>query len=533
VAHRPTQTESYWADGFEVQQDDIDHLYNVLLERETPLSADEMALVLVRYRMANDEAQEQEKARPKNIYKPDQVYEVGDKLVFPQFHDKKGTVTATRTGENPDDGEFGVITVEMADGEVKELAANLQSEHVLSVEEEVEPEPEEDLLSPEEIFIEHGGYVAESLEERLEEHGDLVRLAGSWFPKSLLTDVNIGHLNLAEAVLDMYDGGPLSTPEIIEQIGMLENINDRLAEFSVNYGLQQDERFDEVGPAGQVLWYLVRMEPDEVKEIPERLIYEPVPFDPSDLNEEMTALVRQIGDEHSNLPYKPGPRPDSVTLTLTYPHRRAGTLPLSNQLRRMFPTAYQAPRVRFTFVDAENGDEIPGWVVRQGGYVYGLKTWIENHEILTGSYITVERTDDPGKVKIGFDSRNPRKEWVRTARVDGNRLRFEETQREIGSGYDELMAVDVPDPIGVDELWQGVKKRGVLLEQIMLDIGRELASLMPQGNIHAKTMYSAVNLLRRCPPGPIFARLDQMIGFEHVGGPYWRMSDTSSDTETA
>jgi hypothetical protein len=270
------------------------------------------------------------------------------------------------------------------------------------------------------------------------------------------------------------------------------------------------------------------MEPDEVIETPPRLIYEPVPFDPQDLNEEMAALVRQIGDEHSDLPYKPGPRPDSVMVTLTYPHRRAGTLPLSNQLRRMFPTAYQAPRVRFTFIDVENGDEIPGWVVRQGGYVYGLKSWIEDHEILTGSYVTIERTDVPGKVRIGFDSRSPRREWIRTTRVDGNQLRFEETQREVGAGYDELMALEVPDPIGVDELWQTATNRAVPLEQIMLDVGRELATLMPQGNIHAKTLYSAVNLLRRCPPGPIFTRLDQMIGFEHVGGPYWRMTDSSS-----
>ena len=328
--------------------------------------------------------------------------------------------------------------------------------------------------------------------------------------------------------LDMYGGGPQPTPAIIEQIGMLENINDRLAEFSMNYGLQQDERFDEVGPAGQVLWYLTRMEPDEVRETPPRLTYEPVPFDPKDLDDEMAALVRQIGDEHSDLPYKPGRRPDSATVTLIYPHRRAGTLPLSNQLRRMFPTAYQAPRVRFTFIDAENGDEIPGWVVRQGGYVYGLKSWIEDHEILTGSYITIERTDEPGKVRIGFDSRNPRKEWIRTTRIEDNRLRFEETQREVGAGYDELMALDVPAPVGVDELWRSATTRAVPLEQIMLDVGRELATLMPQGNIHAKTLYSAVNLLRRCPPGPIFTRLDQMIGFEHVGGPYWRMADANS-----
>lgn len=525
MAHRPTQTESYWVDEFQVQQDDIDHLYSVLLERETPLSADEMALVLVRYRVANEDLQTIQKSRPKNVYKPDGTYDVGEELVFPQFDDARGQVTGVRAGENPDDGEFRVITVKMADGEVLDFASGFETEHILSEEEEVEQEADEDLMPPEEIFIEFGGHVSESLEERLEEHDDLVRLAGSWFPRSLLTDINVGHLNLAEAVLDMVEGGPLSTPEIIEQIGMLDNINDRLAEFSMNYGLQQDERFDEVGPSGQVLWYLARMEPEEVRVTPPRLTYEPISFDPSHLTEELRTLVRQIGDEHSDIPYRRGPRPDSVSVTMMYPHRRAGTLPLSNQLRRMFPTAYQAPRIRFAMIDAETGEEMPGWVVRNGGYVYGLRTWIEKHDIPTGSYLTIERTEVPGQVRIGFDSRNPRKEWVRSARVDGRKLRFEEIQREIGAGYDELMIIDVPDPVSIDELWQELTKAKVPLEQLMLDIGRELASLVPQGNIHAKTLYSAVNLLRRCPPGPIFSRLTRMTGFEHVGGPYWRLSD--------
>ena len=50
-------------------------------------------------------------------------------------------------------------------------------------------------------------------------------------------------------------------------------VNPKLAEFSLNRALQDDARFDEVGPAGQVLWSLRRLEPDGVREVPQFLRY--------------------------------------------------------------------------------------------------------------------------------------------------------------------------------------------------------------------------------------------------------------------
>ena len=41
------------------------------------------------------------------------------------------------------------------------------------------------------------------LEAGLEFNPDFVKIAGRWFPRALLIDVNTGHLNLAEAILDM------------------------------------------------------------------------------------------------------------------------------------------------------------------------------------------------------------------------------------------------------------------------------------------------------------------------------------------
>lgn len=531
MVQRRTQTEAYWVEDFKLEQQDIDYLFNVLLERETPLSADEMALVLFRYRVQKEEDALARQQKTGNVFKPEHTYEVGDRITFPQFDQTEGEVIATRAGSNPDAGDFTVLTVELETGRRVDIASALSGDHVLNMlEEELEEEPV-DLMSPEELFIEYGGHVADEISDRLEGHGDLVRLAGRWFPRSLLVDVNVGHLNLAEAVLDISGGGPMSTPEIIEQIGMLEGVNARLAEFSMNYALQEDERFDEVGPAGEVLWYLVRMEPEGVRTPPERLTYDPIDYPHDVLTPELRQLELEIEDEHSDIPLRRGVIPRTVTLTLTYPHRVSGTLPLSQKLRRMFPTAYEAPRVRFTIIDAESEEHIPAWVVRPGGYVYGLGDWFEEKEIPTGGYLTVEAMDVGGQVRLSYAGRNPRREWVRTAVVENDRLRFDNRQTTIATDYDELMLIDVEDTEALDRLWQRVRQQDAPLEDVVVDVARALAAYNPQSNIHAKTLYSAVNLIRRCPPGPIFALLVLSPAFEHVGGPYWRLAGQGEEAE--
>jgi hypothetical protein len=322
----------------------------------------------------------------------------------------------------------------------------------------------------------------------------------------------------------MAGGGPMSMPDILEQIGMLEDINIRLAEFSMNYALQEDERFDEVGPAGKVLWYLTRMEPEEVRTPPQRLVYKSIDYDEAALTEELSELIQEIDDEHSPIPpLRRRVAPDSATITLTYPHLCAGTLPLSSRLRPLFPMAYEAPRIRFVLVDDEASEEMPGWVVRHEGYVFGMGEWYKSNAVPVGGYVTVTRTEDPERVRIACNKRRPRTEWVRRATVEGSRLRFDMHQEPIGCEYDDLTILTVVDAEAIDKLWRQVTERAVPLLTLMRDIVPELTKLNPQGAVHARTLYSAINLVRRCPPGPIFALLVSIPDFEHVGGPYWRL----------
>ena len=60
------------------------------------------------------------------------------------------------------------------------------------------------------------------------------------------------------------------------------------------------------------------------------------------------------------------------------------------------------------------------------------------------------------------------------------------------------------------------------LATLLSEVFPSLAGLTPQNTVHAKTLYSAVNMLRRVPPAPIFAELMRNPAFKAVGEHYWQ-----------
>ncbi len=236
----------------------------------------------------------------------------------------------------------------------------------------------------------YGDQLAGQLTTRLENNPDLVCIAGKWFPKALLVDVNVGYLNLAEALLEMESGKPLNTKTILEQIELPTDVNSKLTEFSLNLALQLDERFDEVGPAGEILWFLKRLEPEWVQEIPPYLKFSTITYDQTRVADLVKEIENEVQDE---LEIKDPPTGDGneVIVSLIFPHWRCGTLPLTAQIRRLIPTAYEAPRVLFTFVDGDSGQKFYGWVVRSSRYVFGLRDWYTAQGLIPGSLVHITR----------------------------------------------------------------------------------------------------------------------------------------------
>jgi hypothetical protein len=103
-------------------------------------------------------------------------------------------------------------------------------------------------------------------------------------------------------------------------------------------------------------------------------------------------------------------------------------------------------------------------------------------------------------------------------------LAFENHKRAIGAEYDDLMILGADDLAGVDALFQANIQQRKSLVSILRSIMPSLGALTPQGTVHAKTLYSAVNVLRRCPPGPIFAALVNNPDFQNTGGDYWKLN---------
>jgi hypothetical protein len=202
-------------------------------------------------------------------------------------------------------------------------------------------------------------------------------------------------LNIAEATLDMANGEPLPTATILQHLDVESGVHPVLAEFSLNYALYQDSRFDEVGPSGEILWFLHRLAPKGVKEKPVPLRYQPESYAREVLTKEMIALEQSLDDEYIEYEVQPV-KENKAVIKLIYPHWRSGTLPLTERVKNIFPTAYQAPRIRFWFVDENTKQKFPAWVVRQEGYIYGLEEWYAENG-LCRAVLSICKRAKPGK----------------------------------------------------------------------------------------------------------------------------------------
>jgi hypothetical protein len=516
-----------WAGKLSITDDDLDYLTNLLLERETPLGIEELALALIEHRANTDADRVRQRYANVKVYRPRDAYKVGETLMFTTEANDVGKVTAVRKGNNPEQGKFRVISVQFEDPQrERKFASELTTPHPLS---DIDPDtvlmPGQVDIDPDEALESDETRILDELRKRLIANQELVPIAGKWFPRSLVMDVNIGHLNLAEAVLDLDEGGPMTTGEILEQIGGLGDAPQSLQVFSLNYALSQDNRFDEVGPTGRVLWFLTRMEPQEVRSTPGVLQYSPIDYDPSLLTSEMLELEQELDDEHSPVAIDEDEDFESATISLLYPHRRMATFPLNAKMRHIFPTALRAPRVNVTLIDGLDGEESVGWVVREDRYVFGVGRFYRKHKLPIGAYITVHKDDDPGRIIIDFNAYRPRTEYVKLISPKNGQMAFEEQKRSIGAEYDSLMILGTDDIGGVDALAEQARTSRRPLAVIIRNILGEMARFSPQATVHARTIYSAVNVLRRCPPGPILATLISNPDFEYVGNLYWKLAE--------
>ncbi|RIK24182.1 MAG: hypothetical protein DCC51_01010 [Anaerolineae bacterium] len=511
------QTAEFWESQFSLSDSDLEQIYNFFLETEKPQTILALAEVVIRHRVREQANELRRVMAGRTVYQPQRAYNVGEELVFPALKLAQGKVTGIRSGFNPDYGDFNVITVDIK-GKSREFAADYHQPHPLNISNGVEL-TEQMAGDAENIRREHGGSVAEKIKESLADRDDFVNIDNKWFVKSLIADVNIGHLHLTEAILEVANGGPLTMAEIVPQLELDPGIDPEVQEFSLTRQMLIDGRFDQVSPNDLPQWFLRRMEPESVQSVPERLEYRPIPFDRALLTPQQVALEQELDDEWTGLP--PVKVTGTAVIPLSYPHRWAGTLPLNSKTMAIFNPDHSA-RQRFILIDDETNEEIPAWVVADGRYVSGLSNWYKENQIPVSGFIHLTPGPEQGIVMLGYDRRRPQREWVRLAVVKDNRLQFELVRRSIPCGYDDLLIVGTDVVTAVDAHARRAASMQMPLSSLLIEVFPSLAGLTPQNTVHAKTLYSAVNMLRRVPPGPLFAELIRNPGFKPVGDHYWQ-----------
>jgi hypothetical protein len=428
-----------------------------------------------------------------------------------------------RPGQNPEYGNFDVIKVQFDDKQKpREFAAALQSPHRLDQVNGDRLLHDDALLSANEIYHLYQSEIDESLLFALEESdrsAAFVCVDNAWLLADMLAEVHIGHLNIAEAMIEM-NGKPLSAHQLLAEVDLDSNVSPTMRVTSLNYALGKDERFAQLNDSTGVLWFLRRMEPVEVQSVPMLLRYRPVSYNRALLSVEMLQLEWELDDEwgESSLSTEVPSVVPSTSLMLIYPHRRYGTLPLSGRTRSFFPQA-ESGVSPVTLMDGRWGARYEGWVVHEGRYVAGLAKWMEDHQIPVGAYITIERSTTSNEVVIDFRTRRPKREWARIAQadLDAAALIFEMNKVQVTCEYDEMMIVAEQNPGSLEQLATLVQQRGIDVAQIVAQVTPELIKLNPQGTVHAKSVYSAVNMILRTPPGPVFFALLSNRRFRDVG----------------
>ncbi len=519
MTNRKPETKSPWQNQFTIGGQNAESLLQLFVRENRPLSSTELTHAMIENHCEREKALLRRSLSAGTVYRPNGTFAVDETLILPQFNFAQGIVRDVREGNNPEYGDFSVIVVEI-NSEKREFVAGLQIEHKLSFADDVSVE-EIFAPTPQTMHEKQGDTVKAQIETYLGQSNSFARLGDKWISVDMMAQVSVGHLNLAEAVLEVQDKA-LDAQAILPHLDLPAEIALPIQLFSLNHSLAHDPRFIDVGANQEPLWALRRWLPQAVIAPPNWLDYTPIPYDRTKLDVTHLQLEREIDDEYSNLVAPPSAaEAHTLNLMLAGHHRRLGSLPLTDRTKSFFPAGTPEQHTQITFVDSQ-GNEFPGWVVHSHKLVYGLGEWYKKNQIPAGALINLEKTGSPNRVIVDVIPRRMRREWapiiVQTA--DG-RLEFQIQKIPISCEYDEAAVMEIDLQLA-ESVWKNERAhQDRTMEEIIQSVFLEIAKLNSYGTVHVKTLYNGVNIIRRCPPGRIFATLFELPHFVHVEEASW------------
>lgn len=523
----PSASETYW-NSFNVNDKDVERVYAYMLEKGDASPTGELARTVIGARSHEEQERRARLNSTAQLYQPKTAYEVGQRLIFSAMNDVEGTITGVRPSDNPRVTPYQVASVAFADGKTLEFATNYEGAHPLNEAKPVVLGAADE--TPEEIYKRFGANIERTLVSRLRADKEFVEQNGTWLLRDALSSIDEFGLNIIEASIEQDNIG-MTTADLARVLkndaGMnldIEGPKRDTTLFSLNFALTRDERFVDVGPRGETRWFLNRLVPADVLATPRILQFAKTSSMGDALPPELETILNDIQDDNND--DTPTDRPTAnVNLILTYPHRRAGSLPLTEGMRAFFPNADKPMLV--TLVD-ESNVRIPVWVVPDDNYLYGLKSWYDKNKMNPGALLELAPRDEAFTAAIRFQPRREGKSlWVRTAKVENVHLTFGTTPRPVAFKYDEEMLIVAEDQTGLDKLTTS-NYSDRPLEQLLLEIFPELVKLGGGSSIHAKTLYSAVNFAKRVGARAVFSALVNGDAFTFTSGGYFVLQQVAA-----
>lgn len=517
-----TQTEAHWRDEFEVTDEDLDLVTGVILDSGQPQPVEALASAVMLRRIQQEREAVARQATSGEVYQPRGTYEVGQSLVFSALDFVRGEVVGRREGTNPKYGTFDVVRVAFEDGSEREFAAGLDIAHPLN-------RPTEELigggdpdLSDADIVSAYDAYASGKLQLALGEREEFVEFSDRWFLRELLPEITVGHLNLAEAAIDVA-GHPLAAAEMLRDLEVGTG-TEAAQLFALNSALAQDERFDNVGSPERPVWYLRALEPEALHSPPAVLENGIGAVSGEYVGLTMLDLVEAIGDELDEVPSAIARESQSVECVVTFPHLHAGTLPFPGQFLEGL-AASDAAYLSIDLVDENRDERFQAWVVPALRYIAGLEAWYQRVGMVVGGQVTLRRSQDLGTFSIAVEpARDMGSNWVRSAQVTDGELHLQlrpPRGLNVRVGTDADAFIDVPEPEAIAEFMASEEQQAVSIGDLVRAAFHHLAGLTGSGFAHAKAIHSVANLIHRTGAVPVFAELTRQACFDPLGQGLW------------
>ncbi|MBN1401269.1 MAG: hypothetical protein JXA74_10560 [Anaerolineae bacterium] len=515
-----TQSEQFWRQEYEVSAEDLNLATGMILESGVPRGLGELAAQIIRERFRKERELAVQIANRGRIYRPMDRFGIGDEVIFSALDFRLGTVAEVRPGQNPRYGPFDVIRVSFESGEEREFAVGFDHEHPLNrPTETLVLDPVVD-LDEESLIQLFEPYVRAKLEQALTEHSDFMPFGKLWFLKELLPEVHVGHLNLAEAMIDQA-GQPVAATQILAELGLDLGGSSEAQLFAFNRALGEDGRFDEVSLGGKSLWYLRALEPEAVFQRPTVLRPAFKAVGGEQIGITLLDLVEKVGDELDDVSGISARPSTEISYEVTFPHLYAGTLPATDQFLRLV-RSLPGDHFPISMVDASSDRRFQIWVLPAEKYMCGFAEWFEAVGMQVGGQITLAAATEPMTFTLTtVSSRSRRSDWLRSVSVAEGALVVQMQRAMVDIRCDRNLFMAVPDMPAVAAHMARVEAAGTPLPALIRRGFQELAKLSSRGLVHIKSLYSLINMMRRSGMVPIAEYLTHNACFDPVGDGFW------------